>query len=544
MNIYFEYSLLYDLLTIQEEIFDCYDSLTEVDKGTDLFYKKIATLERLSKEEDEFFCKLPDLELSLSRICQSVRLSYLSSSTNNVKSMYVLNRFDSLINSKFSIVFDDACDDFFLGVNPLFKESSVSLIRQQFMKRYFLYLLKNSNIDKKTMYNIVHMMIFSDKCLSDEFIECNFDIQNFNTFKYNDFIEYLNVDSDSYDDAYYEIINEDALDEIMDIIVNYKSYSNNFILKQKSSYLKYLLINLKFSDFNMIRDLLFEDIKFLNLDSSGELLSDIFKDASRERITMLPTFDDDIYNFNNGIADSIISLIKLEDIIFDYTFGIKNNESILNNLIEEERRMVSDIFIVSSEVDFVKSMILSDLDFFIDCDEKKKFLITSRIRGLFPEIFDYSFSTVRKSFEMIMSNHIAKTLEKYYEQCDNINQYNDLYKAVMFSCPFLDRDFLVSFTDSFSCSVLGFESELNYSYDKNEQLYYLGINLLRELSFISDSLEKSSLNSLFQFKLLEFNDIIDSVNDEYLWKLYDDIQSSSLKSNVHLMKIFSLKRKY
>ena len=222
------------------------------------------------------------------------------------------------------------------------------------------------------------------------------------------------------------------------------------------------------------------------------------------------------------------------------------------NLISFESDITS-LSIDEYDADSLSDIVDNDILFFI-FNEQYRDLISKRIKNLLPTFKNKNNSFIGKSCDLIIRNHVINSLDEYKNVICNIpsnenaNEYINVYKRVIFEYPNLLNDILTmnfnfsilfSLDDFMSTKLLGLKNSIDFSYDKDDYLYNIGLSLIDTINDLSKNVD---LIALYEFKICEFNDIINNVSDEHLYSLLDKIQcldSSRVKRK--LLKNFNYK---
>lgn len=495
MNYYF--GNVNDLILLEEKIFNEYNKLLNVKKGTKDFYVVIGNLEKLSLEEDKYLELLPDLISSIDRISLFIRNNLLNNNS------FILNRVYDLLNKK-SCIIDDNVD---VKGNYFDRLSFYRKIKNN----YYIKFIKS----KYKVDNYIWIITsYCNKDISDELISLNFDFDRLDEHRMFDIID----DREMFFQMYNETMYEDSLDILENIIINYSGKKLPFIYNYNLSFLKFLLTNISDLDFQKIYGRFNDDLSKIDCDLSD--LSDLFNSVYDERYSMIYTKDIDMVN--------LIELFKLEEVILERYRNC--DEIVISNLISFEREIISLINIDSYNANDIYNIIENDLESYINSDAEDLYLIKNRIFNLFSEFYD--INCISKNYEMIISNHLVRTLDN--------NKLSKLeFRNILFMYPFLDNNFLMSYSDDISSMLLGLNSDLDYSYDKSEQLYHLGVKIIDELC---DSESMLYLKKIIDFKIMEFDDIIDNVSDENLCLLREKLLTSSLSNDIKFNKLKKLER--
>lgn len=530
MNYIFDVEKLKELLLIQEKIYDCFNRILKTENKTENFYKLIGKIEKLSLKEDELISNLPYLIPSLERICASIRISYLSESNDIVKSKFVLSRFDNIISERCADLEDDTLDVDFFERQSLFNEIKNHYYISFIKKMYFGECKDDLN---NFMKELGLIGCYCKKNISDMLVHENFDFSMFKTDSFIELIKKLNVDPDMFSSMYYESLYNECIDVLTDMTVNYDFYYDNGFYKliaYNVSLLKFLLVNISDNDYQNVRMLFNDDLSKSNFESNSiPILFDIFESVQCER------YPSELYDHEKAFLDidNIIAFIKLEKVILDNFNKEEIDNRVLLNLFEYEKEIKSLININEDNVDQIFEIIDKDIELFIEADEKSLYLIKNRIFNLFKEFSDLSPYIISKNYDMILSNHLIRTVY--------LMNNKDICSDIKYLYPNVNWNYLMDYSDEVSSIMLGLNSVLDYSYDKSEQLYYLGVSLISELC---DMEGKASFNSIFDFKIKQFDDIINNVSDEHLYLLRDEVINSSLSISSKFEKLKNLERRY
>lgn len=551
-----------ELLKVIEEMYDCYSDYIDEIKDIDF---TIFNVTRLRAIENRIIELLPRNIESLENLDVVVRNHYTNQSS--VKKYFVLRRFDYILEylkekiEEATTESEILSDEYYDG----YKVSNLALeiIQRNLCKNSrFGYLISfsNRNIEEDLINNDMNFSKIKLYDLEDMSMMTSKSFKKCRSF----FDEFLSSELKS---IFFDIVTISSFslsDELM--YINFELFEESLTLLSPREYFKLkneiinspLLPNKLREKFNSI----FNDINnnFVFEDESEELLSDE-EDAEIENNNCCI----DINTF-----DSLVGLIKLEEIILERydNLDVTNKESLKNfsNLLNFEKEMVSSIIIDDYDVTILQDVIGSDIDFFLEKNHsnRDKKLIEKRIKNLLPVFYKESVGSIPiDHYDLVISNHMVNSLNNYRNLiCDLnnqnlINKYIKVYKDMIYIYPkflndisYMNYDFtaLFSFNDTDSSSIVGLNDDrsIEYSFDKDEILYNLAVNIIDELKQILLDIDNNNdLIALYEFKICEFNDIINNINTEHLYALEADVESiSDSKVKSILMNKFSFNHKY
>lgn len=523
--------MLNKLIEILEKEFDVFRSLAFVSDNSD----RILEIECLRLEEEKYIDFLPRSINILDSLSLMVHNFYKGDFS--LKRYFVLLRFDNILESLKADIENSYLDEILLD---------------DFYDGYYVYNFARvkflTNFIKENV-EFSYLVAFSNKEISDSLISNNFDLESLNYNSSN----FVNEESLDYDEYLYL----EAQNVITFLLGSSEFEISNVIFDYNLSLFKSLLMSMSEDSFSLIR----EDFFSNNLYSDSNLyksISYIFDEVFNKRFSYECNSSAPIVDIN--LFDSLINLIKLEETILNNyeILDLSNDDSVgtFLNLISIEADVISSINIDEYDVDSLSDIIDRDICFFIT-KEKFQNLISNRIKNLFP-VFKNNYNNFsRKCADLIVRNHIINSLNDYKNVICNISvnddaiEYINVYKRVVFEYPDLLNDIIImnfdfnilfSLDDFLSSNLLGLKSSINFSFDKDEFLYEMGLSLIDEINDLSSNVD---LFALYQFKICEFNDIINNVNDEHLYSLLDKIQNlNNSKVKRMLLKNFDFNRKY
>ena len=165
---------------------------------------------------------------------------------------------------------------------------------------------------------------------------------------------------------------------------------------------------------------------------------------------------------------------------------------------------------------------------FLSLDDDELKLISNRLFNLFDYFYYLNASPAQsnESYNFINRSHIINSLKKYlvlYEETSSEkDEYEKLFKNIIFTNNFLTLDYcairgnykLFDFiSDDIAAKLLNI-SELEYNYDKNEQLY----ERAQEIMDYIGSYDFLPGNATLSFLLCEIEDIKENMTNDYMEK--------------------------
>lgn len=529
--------MINELIDIMEKEFDLFCSIDFSSDNSN----NILEIEGLCLEEEKYIDFLPRNINFLDNLSLMVHNFYKGDFS--LKRYFVLLRFDNVLESlKASIennyldVDEMKLDEFYDGYY------AYNFARVKFLTNF----VKNNK-------EFIYLAVFSNKEISDCLISKNFDLESLD-YNSSDLINEKNTD---FLDFYDEFLYLEAQNVVALLLGSSEFEMSNIIFEYNLTLFKDLLMSMSEDNFNLLRKDLSNNSFYSNNDIFNDLNS-VFDDIFKKRFS---------YNYNSSVStvdinlfDSLVNLIKLEETILNNyeILDLSNEESVKNflNLISFESDIISSFNIDEYDADSLSDIVDNDILFFI-FNEQYRDLISKRIKNLLPTFKNKNNSFIGKSCDLIIRNHVINSLDEYKNVICNIpsnenaNEYINVYKRVIFEYPDLLNDILTmnfdfsilfSLDDFMSTKLLGLKNIIDFSYDKDDYLYNIGLSLIDTINDLSKNVD---LIALYEFKICEFNDIINNVSDEHLYSLLDKIQcldSSRVKRK--LLKNFDFNYKH
>ena len=553
MEYLFDSENVQKLLKNFELLYESFQKMSFLEPGTDEFYCELANLKRLTDEEDIIMQSFPRVQRILDNI--SFYMKKLYSNDNDMRYL-ISKRLDSIINSLCSELDEEDLD--VKMEDYVMRESYLIQIHDNLLTKYIKNLFDKHS--KKTHLKNVYSTVFSSKGLTDVFISNNFDINSFEIIKDEEMADKFGM---SYEDYMY-IKNEyvfDYAESILTKILTGLSFNDYISFNEDLILFETIIYELNDVDFETFRKKVYKDLKKISNNENLTQIKEAFDRDYSRRFSSNNEDKDEVLDDN--IVQSLISLLKVEEVLYD-KFSLLNLDNVSNdfNMVEAlilyESEFVQNIISSSIDVSILEDIIFRDLGFFTSSksDDRKKKIIFQRIKNLIADFHynDLASGIVVKNYESIIFNHIVDSLNEFHKISDS-DEFNridimSVYKDIIFMYPVLTSDLiflngnykmLSRLSDDVSAELLG-HSFNSYIYDKNEQLYKLSFSLLEEIADLSLSCQDDkSLLPMLEFKLIEFNDIISSVNAEYYYEIMGNV--SEIENQKVRKKIYNSIRK-
>lgn len=535
MNYIYDSACVNRLIKISEELYLKYMDIIDVEYGSENFYKLIGELTRLSNIEDNILLSLPKAGRLIDDINNFIMQNY--SCDDNLMHTFVLNRINSnMCNlcalaeaSELSNTINDDIVDSQYTINSINDDLYLSYIL-----RLNNVLNKTSNIEKKREIRFIQLAyIFSFKNISDAFIGNNLCLDSELIKEFDNTFN----DIDSYNSFMYLKNNiafnlcESLLMKNITLSNYYNAKNENLICFSNLLLFKSLLQDINDSDFIEIKNSFMIDFQDYNKDNY--IINKLKK-----------CFDIEYnYRFSNkanksrqvldaSVISNLISLLKVEDTLYDKFMDLKldgfDNFNVISSLIDFESGFIDDLDVNSENISIILSVIYRDLGFFVDVynNSFKKNAIVQRLKNIIPYFrkVEVANGVLEKNYDSIMSNHIVDSLKMFSGDLSIIKSYIFMYPNLSNDLVLLNGNYSLidRFSDDITSVSLGNNDVFEYCYDKSEQLYKLYSVIIDDLFRYSDKYESEWID-LFNFKICELSDIIDSVSDEHLFQIKDEI---------------------
>ncbi|MBR3230373.1 MAG: hypothetical protein IKF91_06080 [Bacilli bacterium] len=534
------------LIDVTEEMYFRYRDILDVRFRDDKYYYLIGELTRLSKLEDEILLSFPKTSRLLDDVNDCIRKVYKCD--NYIMYNFVLNRIDSNICNLCALAENELFD-----VSLIDSQDNINCIHNEL---YFNYILRLNNvidsfnsIDNKRKIRFIQLAhIFSFKKISDAFINNNLCLDRDLIDKREDTYD----DIDSYNSFMYLKNNiafnlcESFLMRNITLSNYYNEKSNDVFYLSNMLLFNSLLKELNDPDFIEIKNLFMVD--FENFKSDNFIIGNLKKcfDLEYDRRFSIEK-NENIQSLDMNFSSNLITLLKLEETLYDKIMDLKldgfDNFNIISSLIRFEEELIGELDINADNVSIISSIIYRDLGFFIDVysNSFKKDAIVQRLKNSFAFFrkSDLADGILEKNYDSIMSNHIVDSLKKYNGSLNIVKSYLYMYPCLTNDLVLLSGNYSMMdrFSDELTSISLGNNCVYDYCYDKSEQLYKVFNLIIDDLIRYSD-LYESDWSKLFDFKLCELSDIIDSVSDEHLYEINAEI--NCLEDGMIKNKILSL----
>lgn len=523
----FDANVVDKLISIEKKIFNSFQLLSVYSKSNiKKFNKELKFLkEVLLKKESILISKLPCDEDSTQLIMDIVFDNKNNFFDEEEEEYYVLERFSNILNN----INAEYCetdyydDEYELISTPLFRCMINNNIELSFVKQ----LSKDDFTEFDVLFNnIIFLSVYRCFYVSHLIIDNCFDISSVSALSHQQMINKTNLEEKDYyfllDDVIYN-----KLESLMSDITTFMTKD------EESAVLKHLLLKFKFliriisNDGLFLINELFERYFSHFKDNENVLfLSDLFVNEFKNRNMIIPEVNKSRKKIPNGIVNSLISLIKIEEEIYLKFFAVDFNNidksllSEISSLLDREKYLNSKLCIDKSNSDIIKSMIEDDLNLFLLYSELDEKIISKRLFNVINYFYEDNALPFQSldSYDNIFKKHIVNSLNNYLLFYNNTSDYLLYLKKIIFQNPFLTYDFVStgnlslfeSLSDDIICDFIG-SGELEYDFDKNEQLYDRAseiIDYMLNSEYVCDE-EKC-------FLLCEIEDIKSSLSSEYI----------------------------
>ena len=526
-----------ELIKVTEELYLRYKDVLNVKYKSDEYYYLIGELTRLSKIEDDFLLSLPSVGRLLDDVNNNIKTTYKCDDI--LMYIFVLNRIDSNICNLCALAEEKELSNI-SNISLIDSQDNINSINEEL---YYNFVMRLDNVidsvsdlkEKRKIRFIQLAHIFSFKYLSDSFIENNLCLDiDFNKRRENIF-----DDVDSYNSFMY-LRNNIAFNLCESLLMRNITFSSYY--NDDDSTLFYLSNILLFK--SLLQDI--NDPDFIEIKNSYMFDYNVFKEDNFIINKIKKCFD---YEYNRRFSQeknervqsldeknaiNLINLLKLEDVLYDKFMNLRldgfDDFNLISSLVAFEKDLIDELDINKDNISIVSSVIDRDLEFFIDVYDnlfKKKSIIQRLKNGIsYFRKNELADGVLEKNYDSIISNHIVDSLKMFDGDLSIIKSYIFMYPYLTDDLVLLNGNYSMidRFSDETVSISLGNKNVYNYYYDKNEQLYKLFTILMDDLTRYSDMYESEWL-SLFNFKICELSDIINSVSDEHLFQIKDEILS-------------------
>ena len=539
----FNTNIINNVLSIEEKMLDSINKISLLNDFSDIncYNEEIEKIKLYYKKEKYLISKIPDDIDFYNYLFEIIKDSFGLKYDNIVVSRFrniLLNNYLSL-QPKYEEIDISNEDDYY--EDEMFELKDKFFIRDNLIIEY----LKSFNgpmsySDEKSyiFFNrIRHYNIFLNINIFDFWVKSDFDFDKINFCTDKEIIDFLNLSKEDYYYLLNDTVSESCANLLSSVFSVDKKPKSNITVQDSFFNFKFLLKKLSTESVLAIKNEM--DDVYSSIGKYG-ILSEIIDALDSE----LNIRDDYIKDNNDSLLvdstlfDRIISLVKLEDKIYDLYNNINfnscgNDLSKLNELIDFEKELVNDIYISSSLVVILNDLFNNNLWIYLsDSSDEKEFVISQRITNLLPFYKDLKMSPSQNmdSYNFIYKNHMIRSLKELWELKSTfddeaiMNGFEKIYRYYYYINPELTEELLAlngNHTLLFDLpSDLSGIDALEYQYDQDEQLFNLGCEII---SYIFDN--ENSINSVleyceFQFKMNELMDIISNLSLTYNKKLY------------------------
>lgn len=537
MEYIFDSDCISKLLNVTQEIYLKYLEILDVKYKGDDYYHLIGELTKLSKVEDNLLQSLPSSTRLLDDVNNTIKRIYECDDIFMYN--FILNRIDSNISNLFALADEKELASL---TNISFSDSqkNINFIYDEIYYNFILRLNKvingYTNLKSKREVRFIQLgYIFSFKNISDAFINNNLCLDSDLISRYEDNFN----DIDSYNSFLY-LKNTTAFNLcesllMMNITLSsyYEKDKNNTFYFSNILLFKSLLQEINDADFiDLKKSFMFDFLKFKDDNFIINKLKRCFELEYDRRFSLEK--NESVQSLDVNTSNNLIALLKLENILFDKIMNLKldgfDDFSVISSLLNYENDIIDEMDVNENNVSIVSDVIYRDLGFFIDIYGNlfRKNAIICRLKNKidFFRKSDIAEGILEKNYESIMSNHIVDSLSKYNGNLSVVKLYFYMYPTLTTDLVLLDGNYSLidRFSDETTSISLGNDNINDYFYDKNEQLYKCFTNIIDDLTKYSDIYE-SDWSSLLDFKLCELSDIIDSVSDEHLYEIKEELNS-------------------
>ena len=558
-----DFRVIAKLLDIEAKILESYQILFVLEEiPTSKAKKELERIKVLIKKENILLNQLPKNSYILGYICNLVCQNSQNFFEDDEISAKVLSRFTIVMNDLTNIMYDKEDEEIFededLEIDNIDKASTRVNIRDNIIVKYIKCLdsLIHKNGDELKLFRCCQFNeSFHYKNVGDFILNKNFETNKITFRKDDEMAKTLNLDIDDYND----IKNDELFNmtqEVFFLLLSCALQAENDDVDTRivtdSLKLRFFLREMSTPLLLAFDDYVSNDVK--KSEGNNKYFDDIYRFVADEVKTRkdIPVqkkeINPSVTPVDAKTVDGLISLIKIEEkmlLLFDnIDFDDINNRIDIQNLeslVSLEKSIVKEINITYNNAEVIEKMLTNDLDFFLieepeERQMRKKELIYERIHDILPFYRKLESSPIQSqvSYSCISQNHIVSTLKLYEKLIEDTEDENkkrylqEFYRELFFVNVGLLDDFIYAggnykmidcFNDILSSQSIGL-SEVEYAFDKDEQLYEYAKFLIEEILSYEDAWEEDlNIWAVFEFKLSELNDIINNVSDEHFYEL-------------------------
>lgn len=397
---------------------------------------------------------------------------------------------------------------------------------------------------KKIFTKIKLYNIFLNKSLFEVWVNNNFDSSSITYFTDEEMCKYLNISKEHYLNLVDDIVLENCIGLLTNLLSDYKHIKKNIIVQDSFFNLKFLFKKLSTDKLLTFAEQL---IDLISSSDDVDALISIFDSLklelkNRDKIVRSAKKNDVI---DKKVFDDVINLVKFEDKLFDVFMNINFSSDCcdcdeLSKMLLLEKDFVNLIEDSPSLLMLTSDLFNNSIWIYLTGDvDLKASLVIQRLTKLLPIYKDINvpLSQSSDSYNFIYKNHMIRSLNDLWslilDTRDDVlaRGLEKVYMYNYFVNPSLTDDLVLMNGNhrlifDLSSDLSGLNAD-EYDYDKNEQLYELGCNIIM---FIIDN--EDNINSVidyaeFQFKVNELVDVISNLSSDYKKKLYRFLMNNS-----------------
>lgn len=294
------------------------------------------------------------------------------------------------------------------------------------------------------------------------------------------------------------------------------------------------------------------DCEAFNKKQCDRILRIILRELSkRETLEKGDEPNEECEPVKEDVLNNLFSLIRLDAKILDLYDSILEGDNIDDDLskleafLEFEDGLISKLVINNSNLEVIVKFLDNDLGFVIDADndydmERKKFLIRERIFSTFKDLEEEKCGeSISELSSHIINQHTLRSLCDFKAMIDTLpvddrGIFLKTYGEEFFSNKALSSEFVLSqksdvdivLDDGLLATLAGI-SDFEYGYEKDETLFNKCFSDIYLVYNSSGDTEDSA--AFLIYKLIEIYDIIENINLEHLFYLYDHLEEMSLE---------------
>ena len=568
-----EYSLnikiLEKLMDIEAKILDGFKFfiLLKSVKGdkysNDFIDNEISKLNVLIKKENILIEQLPKQSELLKYAYELVSKNKSNLFEDSVNSDLVFNRFENIMIDLVNIYEEEEEEELYREMNVDYNNfdsmrNRIAIRDNINLKNLVLLDELSKRHDKSllpTFLSTSYSIAYFYKNIGDELLKKSFDLSDLEYYSDDAISKELHLSADEYNSLKNDELHNMAQElffEMLCFINDDNNIDNNYSVIKDSLRFRFLLHEMSTPLLYMFNELASECVN--NMGEVDEVVLELMSIIQLELDKRTDLVVQVEKNFNREVidektADCLINLIKLEEKILDVFDQIdfddihnKDHINLLSYLVSIEKSYVDNINISYKTVDIIDSMLFNDMEFFFDNyvskedNQRKKELIYERLKNIIPFFEHVSLSPTQseKSYASINQNHIISALKIFEKKIDEVkdvdkkNSLKQLYKNLFFINGILLDDYILidgnyklisRFSDDISAKEIGM-SDVEYAFDKDEQLYEEAKNIIEEiLSYEDEWADDLTIFALFEFKLSQLSDIMVNISDEHIYSL-------------------------